>query len=358
MLRSRDPVTQRTRYQVRSNSIGRYQSETLSQVENSIYTRLPEEGNSRTYALAEELKAQNLSPSAAVREIAGLFNTQFVYTLSPPRYGEDTIDEFLFDGQRGFCEHYASAAVFLLRAMGIPSRIIVGYQGGEVNPSQEYIVVRQLDAHAWVEYWQQGVGWRRFDPTAAVAPERIEGGIEQIAQSEEVPLTESAFSLLNYQQNAFFNWVRWRLDSFNYYWSRWILSYDRDHQMAIWQWLTRLPSMEILSAILIGVPVAIALVIWSLTYARARRVSHGQQLLRALRQFRNRLRSAGLDISNSDSPTAMIDKAITHCDESQHSALKELRELVVSALYAQDGSIIVLYRKLNRFRFSRPSVSS
>ena len=104
-------------------------------------------------------------------------NQQFFYTLTPPLLGEDPIDDFLFNTRSGFCEHYASAFVFLMRAAGIPARVVTGYQGGEVNPIGDYMIVRQSEAHAWAEVWLEGEGWLRVDPTAAVSPLRVESGI-------------------------------------------------------------------------------------------------------------------------------------------------------------------------------------
>ena len=112
----------------------------------------------------------------------------FFYTLAPPLLGADPVDEFLFDTRRGFCEHYASAFVVMLRAAGIPARVVTGYQGGTINPSGDYMIVRQSDAHAWAEALVDGQ-WRRFDPTAAVAPSRIELGLGgSLAAGEPIPL--------------------------------------------------------------------------------------------------------------------------------------------------------------------------
>ena len=129
----------------------------------------------RTLAFARELRAQHpddarLHPRRARH---GSHDEPFVYTLAPPLVERDPVDVFLFDTRRGFCEHYASAFVVLLRAAGIPARVVTGYQGGEMNPRGGYMIVRQSDAHAWAEALIDGE-WQRFDPTAAVSPSRIE----------------------------------------------------------------------------------------------------------------------------------------------------------------------------------------
>ena len=101
--------------------------------------------------------------------------SNYSYTLVPGTYGVDAIDEFWLDQREGFCEHYAASFVVILRAIGVPARIVTGYQGAEPIPVDGYYIVRQSSAHAWAEYWQRGVGWVRADPTAAVAPDRING---------------------------------------------------------------------------------------------------------------------------------------------------------------------------------------
>ena len=106
--------------------------------------------------------------------LAHFQQNEYFYTLNPPALGEDRIDEFLFDTMAGFCEHYASTFTYLMRAVGIPARVVVGYQGAEANPYEDYLMVYQYNAHAWSEVWLEGEGWVRFDPTGAVSPERIE----------------------------------------------------------------------------------------------------------------------------------------------------------------------------------------
>src|SRR5690606_7640439 len=120
-----------------------------------------------------------LKPEQMIDRALNIFHDQFVYTMRPPRLGVNAIDDFLFETKRGFCEHFASTFVYLMRTGGVPARIVVGYQGGDFNPVDAYFIVRQSDAHAWAEVWLEGEGWRMVDPTAAVAPSRIERGVEE-----------------------------------------------------------------------------------------------------------------------------------------------------------------------------------
>src|SRR3569623_946517 len=144
---------------------------------------LPAEGSPRARALAADWRAHATSSADVVQAALRMYREQhFVYTLTPPRIDDDFVDGFLFGTRRGFCEHYAASLAFLMRAAGIPARVVTGYQGGELNSFGNYLVVRHRDAHAWTEVWLGDSGWVRVDPTAAVAPERIERGIDPALQ--------------------------------------------------------------------------------------------------------------------------------------------------------------------------------
>ena len=108
------------------------------------------------------------------------FHRGHVYSLKAPLLGADSVDEFVWDTKRGFCEHFASSFAFLMRAADIPARVVVGYQGGEYHPDAGYLMVHQYDAHAWTEVWLAERGWVRIDPTLAVAPERIERSVSEL----------------------------------------------------------------------------------------------------------------------------------------------------------------------------------
>ena len=142
-------------------------------------TRLPEQRNPRSRELAAQLRRAHPDDLGYVNAVLDIFRRQpFFYTLEPPPLGVNSIDEFLFDTRRGFCGHYASAFAALLRAAGIPTRVVTGYHGGTYNRFADYWILSQSDAHAWDEAWIEGRGWTRFDPTSAVAPGRVEPGLE------------------------------------------------------------------------------------------------------------------------------------------------------------------------------------
>jgi transglutaminase-like putative cysteine protease len=187
--------------------------------------RLPPGVSPRARALVAQWRAQGGGDREIVSRALGLFHEQpFIYSLEPPKLDADPVDQFLFETRSGFCEHYASAFTFLMRAAGIPARVVTGYLGGEVNPVDGYVVVRQSDAHAWSEVWLPGEGWVRVDPTAAVSPLRIERGLAAAVPEIDRPLLA---------RNSF-DWVkqaRYAWDAMANTWNQWVLGYNPDRQM-------------------------------------------------------------------------------------------------------------------------------
>jgi transglutaminase-like putative cysteine protease len=187
--------------------------------------RLPPEASPRARALVAQWRAQGGSDRDIVSRALGLFREQpFTYTLEPPKLDADPVDQFLFETRSGFCEHYASAFTFLMRAAGIPARVVTGYLGGEVNPVDGYVVVRQSDAHAWSEVWLPGEGWVRVDPTAAVSPLRIERGLA--AAVPEIDRSLLARNSFDWLKQARYAW-----DAVANTWNQWVLGYNPDRQM-------------------------------------------------------------------------------------------------------------------------------
>jgi transglutaminase-like putative cysteine protease len=225
------PIDQRIAYNVVSYPEFRLNSE-LSGWAKSNNTYLPDDSNPRTLEFSRQLRGNSPDDAAFIRSVLRKFNQEeFFYTLEPPLLGSNSVDAFLFDTQRGFCEHYASAFAVMMRAAGIPARVVLGYQGGEMNPMGAYMIVRQADAHAWTEVWLPDHGWYRIDPTAAVAPERIESGrsgamFDGIAASWGL----SAPSEFLYQLT-----LTW--DAANAKWNEWVLGYGPENQGRFMEWL-------------------------------------------------------------------------------------------------------------------------
>lgn len=226
-LRTGAPVLERVRYRLRSRVDLRQGIDVaLSPEERRLALQLPGQANPQTRALAQELVVSERNPSAVVDAVLKRFHEQeYVYTLNPPRLSEgDSVDDFLFESRRGFCEHYAGAFAALMRAAGIPARVVTGYQGGEFNPNGGYWIVRQSDAHAWAEVWLPATGWLRVDPTAAIAPQRIERGIEGVR-----PRAANGLSFAGRGMPLLRNLgLMW--DGMNNRWNQWVLGYSTTRQ--------------------------------------------------------------------------------------------------------------------------------
>lgn len=180
--------------------------------------------------LAAGWRKAGLQGKAVIKKALAWFAAlPFSYTLTPPLLNADPVDQFLFDTRQGFCEHYASSFVFLMRAAGLPARIVTGYLGGEWNPIGHYMLVRQADAHAWAEVWLKGRGWVRVDPTAVVSPDRVETGISSVIGSDtSVPL----FVRASYGR-SWFNRLNFVMDNINYQWNRWVVAFGPEQQRAL-----------------------------------------------------------------------------------------------------------------------------
>ncbi|MFI3246586.1 MAG: DUF3488 and transglutaminase-like domain-containing protein [Ferrimonas sp.] len=209
----------------------------LSPQQHQQNLQLPPNGNLESRQFAQQLHRQSRDSQDFMRQLMQYFQRQpFHYTLSPPPLGEQQIDDFLFQNRAGFCGHYASAMVFLARAAGIPARIITGYQGGEFARDGQFLSVYQYNAHAWVEFWQAGIGWQFVDPTAAVAPERVEQGAEATFANQAA--FRQAQGWLSWRNNAFLGRIRDQWETFDYQWSQHITRFNRTEQRALWQrWL-------------------------------------------------------------------------------------------------------------------------
>jgi transglutaminase-like putative cysteine protease len=222
-LLSAEPLWERTSYRARSVTGGRIATPPDPRA-LATNLRLPPDRNPRAAALAAAWREGGTDDRAFVERALRYFATQpFYYSLDPPPLGAQPVDSFLFDTRKGFCEHYASALAVLLRAAGIPARLVIGYQGAERNPFGDYWIVRQANAHAWVEAWIDDA-WQRVDPTAAVAPERIEQGFAQtLAGSPRV-----AERL--WRSNAYVNRLVLSWDAVNAAWDRWVLAFGPQMQ--------------------------------------------------------------------------------------------------------------------------------
>lgn len=188
--------------------------------------------NPRTRLLARTLRSQSSSDREFIGRILEMFREEeFFYTLQPGRLGDNSVDDFLFNTRKGFCGHFASAFTTLMRAADIPARVVTGYQGGEYNRIGDYFIVRQSDAHAWSEVWLGEGGWVRVDPTAAVAPERIQQGLAQALPSGSLIPSHLLRS------SALLNRLRMTWDMANNLWNEWVINFDGQTQRKFMSWL-------------------------------------------------------------------------------------------------------------------------
>ena len=222
-LRSRKPVRERVRYELQSQAAVSYAPENRRVLAEAL--ALPATDNPRTLALGASWQADGGSDRQRLRRAIEFMRAQrFIYTLQPPLMSQHIADEFLFDHKRGFCEHFAASFVVLMRAAGVPARVVTGYQGGERNPVDDTWVIRQSDAHAWAEVWLDGQGWLRVDPTAVSAPARIEQNLAAAVPAGE-PLPWLSRSGLDWLHDARFRW--WAVSNA---WNQWVLGYNPERQ--------------------------------------------------------------------------------------------------------------------------------
>jgi transglutaminase-like putative cysteine protease len=190
--------------------------------------RLPPGSNPRTRDLAQQMHAAHPDTMDYVRAVLAMFHDEpYFYTLTPPLLGAQAVDDFLFSSKHGFCGHYASAFAVLMRAAGIPARVVTGYQGGTFNPHSSYWILRQSDAHAWNEIWLEDRGWLRVDPTSMIAPERVDRGLNDLVVPGQAVTSR-------WQQRT--TWLmdgRLRLDALRLLWRQRILGFDQSSQLAL-----------------------------------------------------------------------------------------------------------------------------
>jgi transglutaminase-like putative cysteine protease len=255
-LRARRPVSTVRRYTLQSYA--QYHTGALRDDMRRRALQLPSSLDTRVLQLAQQWRQASHGDHDVVRQALHYFRNQpFVYTLTPPALRDDPTAEFLFKTRRGYCEHFASSFTVLMRSAGIPARVVVGYQGGEVNPFGNHLTVLQRNAHAWSEVWLAEYGWMRVDPTTAVAPARIERGLDAFPELSSIPMLMRSHTWLHsLWRSMHLSW-----DALHHTWNRWVLQYSSERQSQLmvhlglgkltWQGLT------LILVALVGVMLAI-----------------------------------------------------------------------------------------------------
>lgn len=312
-------INQRMQYRVNTNTAF-VNTDPLSTTDYRRFTSLPAGSNPKTQRLALQWWQASASSQAYIDKVLAYYQDNFRYTLSPPSLGFHTVDEFLLDTQSGFCEHFSSSFTVLMRSVGIPARVVVGYHGGEWNSDQSYMKVYQRDAHAWAEVWLENRGWVRVDPTAAVALSRIEQGL-----SAALPQQERL--LVGGHRPKQFQWIKdlqqqWQ--NLDYRWQRWVVSYDNETQQSLLeQYFGEVTIGKMVVAIVVPLLIAALIITWGLfrqnffaRYLRKRTIEEKLYTLLA-----KKLASKGVKVERSDSINILCQKAVRVFP--QHQAIIE-----------------------------------
>lgn len=252
-------------------------SRKITTAERKLNLTLPANSNPRLITKGQQLREKFNDDNQLINKVLAEFNQQqYFYTLQPPQLNGNTLDQFYFDTKAGFCEHYASAFTYLMRAAGIPARMVVGYLGGEINPQGNYLSVYQRNAHAWSEVWLPEQGWVRVDPTAAVDSERVESGFSISLMQEMNDLSGSMFSMPSLKAMWLYNQLKQQLDALDYQWTRWVIGYTGDRQNQVMKSiLSALRSLENVFYIVIGV-LALAILVAFVRFLRVKKISQSE----------------------------------------------------------------------------------
>ncbi|MES1943740.1 transglutaminase domain-containing protein [Salinisphaera sp. PC39] len=346
-LRAPDEVRHRRLYRAVSHTDYRLQPDAPVAYREAAL-QLPARGNPRARELAERWRAQVPDPAAIVDTALRRFRDEpYRYTLQPPPLrGGDRIDDFLFESRAGFCEHYAGAFTFLMRAAGIPARVVTGYLGGERNDFGDYLIVRASDAHAWTEVWLAGRGWVRVDPTGAVSPARVERGLGAALGPDERPAhLMRGGMVLRYRLEA-----AW--DMANAYWDRWFLAYGPELQQSV---LSRigLPDLRAMILALTGSLTALLALIGAILLWRARPRAPADPAVAAWRGFCRRLARAGIERRPDEGPAAFARRAAAAQPE-RAAEIRRIAALYIELRYRDAGAPGTRRRLLRAVREFRP----
>jgi transglutaminase-like putative cysteine protease len=260
-------ITQAKSYQLTSYLTAPLAVE-LSLKSKQINLSYPVGSNPRLEQLALQLQHNYVDVKARAQAILSLINKgQYAYTLQPPLLKNNSLDQFFFDTQAGFCVHYASAFTFLMRASGVPARMVTGYLGGEFNGFVDaqksittgHLSIYQYDAHAWAEIWVAGKGWIRIDPTSAVDPQRVNSGWSSDLLQEQSALNNELLSLYQMKNNAWLSAIRLQFDALDYQWTRWVIGFSTKQQLNLFNnWFGKMVSWKL--ALIMAISLVVSMV--------------------------------------------------------------------------------------------------
>ena len=315
------------------------------------YLSLPPYISPRSEQLMEQLRRQHPDDLKLVQAVLDYFRTEpFYYTRNAPLLYDDPVDTFLFDTRRGFCEHYASAFTVMMRQAGIPARVVTGYQGGEINPLSDYMIVRQSDAHAWSEVWLKGEGWVRIDPTSVIPPGRIENDADILRRQ---PQAGAAQKLLEQSWLSHgFRQVGYAWDAVNNRWNQWVVGFNRKRQSSMFSALG-VPDLDWPGlALLLGLTslLAISLIAWRVFHLPRPQRDPVQQ---AYQLFCRRLAKIGLQKLPQETP-ARFDRRIRSQREDLATTTSSITKLYLRLRYGQVATVQQTQRLVELVRQFRP----
>ena len=300
--RTRRPISERVRLRAVAGLDDRIVGATPTDLRENL--RLPPQFFPRSRAWSQQWLHAHTRPGDAVDPdaiVASLYrhigSAGFTYTLTPGVYEGDPVDEFWLDRKVGFCEHFATSFVVVLRAMGIPARLVTGYQGVDPRVEDGFYVVRQSNAHAWAEYWNPQRGWVRADPTAAVAPDRIERG----------RAIQPAASVIGNAMNAVSPGMveslrAWR-ETMDNRWKEWVLGYNRNAQFDLLKKIgVGTPDSDDLGRLLTGLISLAAVFGAGAAWWDSHRRTPGQRQTRRLESALRALQAHGVQVAVHESP--------------------------------------------------------
>ncbi|MFZ5541038.1 MAG: transglutaminase TgpA family protein [Pseudomonadota bacterium] len=320
-------IGERVRYAARSyTAFALGMNETEASLRD--WLQLPVGYNPRTQQFAAELRRRfaGAAPGASqdgsgaiafVNAVLEHFRTGgYRYTLEPPLLGRHSVDEFLFDTRAGYCEHYAAAFVVLMRALDIPARVVTGYQGGEINPVDGFMTVRQSDAHAWAEVWLRDRGWTRIDPTAVVAPVRISRGLPELQRQTGLAPLAAGDGALTWLRSLRFNW-----EALQNSWNQWVLSYTPERQRALLAAIGLDPDGRTLA---LAFALTLSLLLGTLAVVSLRHRVERDPLAEAYALLRRRLSDAGIDSAPTLAPRSLLARVERQLAPASRDAAREI----------------------------------
>lgn len=312
-------LTQAFSYQVESN-LSMPLELSINAHQRAINLALPLSSNPKLTQEGRRLRAKYHTDDAIINAVITRFRQQeYYYSLQPSIINNNSLDQFYFETKNGFCEYYASSFTYLMRAAGIPARLVVGYLGGERNPNGDYYSVYQRDAHAWAEVWLPNEGWRRIDPTAAVSPERIESGFSDQLLRQQANYSTSLFSANTFKQLAILNNLRLQLQALDYQWTRWVVGYSAKKQYSLLTtWLGNIKPWK--TAMVIGsVLIGMMLLLWLINYFQ----HQPKDKKRSLHQLKYQQALSLLEKKGLERPVSM---SVTHFSQQVAIALPQVAD--------------------------------